>query len=289
MGYLEKFEKQKKEAKQNVDYSKKRVEKKILNEEEIYGKIGDSLKKSFDKNVEEFKGFNSLRTLFPEAPRSPKENPDTMQIVETIPVDDGRNIEIRVDPRKKGRFTYVATKSEVLPNEFVGKWDVDWPPPIPQMTKKDIASLNVMEDGYVNFVKSSLSGAKEKAVERLMMEAALRDMTPHSDELLQPGYNLVNKLKKEYEITSKEEYLNKIKKFLETGKTGKIWSTVAPVVKPLATGLGVAGAALAPSADVAAAEILIPGGISEAAVSDERAISDPIYREYIKRMQERKK
>lgn len=39
----------------------------------------------------------------------------------------------------------------------------------------------------------------------------------------------------------------------------------------------------------AATDAIIPGGLSETAVSDERSIPDPRYQEYIRRMQERKK
>jgi hypothetical protein len=282
MDFSELFKKEDEEKNKNVEYAKKRLKAKPLNEEKIYGKIGKALEKSSVKGQDDFRGWNSLKTLFPDPPISPKENPDTMAILETIPVDDKRNIEIRVDPRKKGKFTYVATKSEILPNEYVKNWDLDWPPPIPEMTKKDIASLSIMEDGYTNFVKSSRPGAKEKAVERLMMEAAKRDMVPYSDELLQPGENLVGKIKKEYELMPREEYLNKIKNFLKTGKTGKIWSAAAPYLGGAVTAAGGLG-----YSDLAGAatDLAIPGGVEELGVADERSISDPRYQEYIRKMQ----
>ena len=140
--------------------------------------------------------------------------------------------------------------------------------------------------GHVSMVKSSYSGAKEGAVERLMMEAAKRDMTPKSSTLLEPGKKMVKKYADEYANMPKEKYLQKIASFLKTGKTGKIWSAVAPYVLP-----ATAGAAALGYSDIAgaAADAVIPGGLEETTIADERAIPDPKYQEYIKRMSQRKK
>ncbi len=80
--------------------------------------------------------------------------------------------------------------------------------------------------------------------------------------------------KKAKKVTDSFSYLQK--------KTMK----VIPVLGAIATGLGALG-----YSDLAGAttDAVIPGGLEEAAIADERAIPDPRYQEYIKRMSQRKK
>lgn len=61
---------------------------------------------------------------------------------------------------------------------------------------------------------------------------------------------------------------------------------VVPVLGAIATGLGAMG-----YSDIAGAatDAVIPGGLEETGIADERSISDPRYQEYIRRMQKRKK
>lgn len=61
---------------------------------------------------------------------------------------------------------------------------------------------------------------------------------------------------------------------------------VIPGLSAIAAGLGAAG-----YSDMAGAatDAVIPGGLEELGVSDERSIPDPRYQEYIKRMSQRKK
>lgn len=61
---------------------------------------------------------------------------------------------------------------------------------------------------------------------------------------------------------------------------------VVPVLGAVATGLGAMG-----YSDIAGAatDAVIPGGLEETGIADERSIPDPRYQEYIKRMSKRKK
>lgn len=85
-------------------------------------------------------------------------------------------------------------------------------------------------------------------------------------------------------MKSPESYINLLK-----SKAGRLWSTIAPVVKPVAAGLGAAGALMSPSADAAIADIAIPGGLESLGSADESAIIDKKYQQYIKKMQNRRK
>lgn len=61
---------------------------------------------------------------------------------------------------------------------------------------------------------------------------------------------------------------------------------VIPGLSAIAAGLGAAG-----YSDIAGAatDAVIPGGLEETGIADERSIPDPRYQEYIRRMQQRKK
>jgi hypothetical protein len=81
-----------------------------------------------------------------------------------------------------------------------------------------------------------------------------------------------------------EEY-NRLKKFFNKLGLDK-FKSVAPVVGPavgIAAGLGYSDLA------GAATDAIVPGGLEELGVADERSIPDPRYQEYIRRMQQRKK
>jgi len=271
-------------ALRRVKQNKKKLSTPFLNEKEIYDRIGKAIKKTpIDPKKSILTG--NLGGL-PSTRSAPTKRENV--IMQVIPVDESRSVEIRMDPTYSNKLTFAATKEDWdFPKDYFRTKETETPPPIPRKFKKDIASITLDPDsGYVTMVNSSYPGAKEGAIERLMMEAVKRDMTPHSVNLLEPGKKMVKKYADEYANMPKEKYLQKIASFLKTGKTGKIWSTVAPYVLP-----ATAGAAALGYSDIAgaASDVVIPGGLEEAAIADERAIPDPRYQEYIKRMSQRKK
>lgn len=269
--------------KENIKFAKERLSKKPLAPEEMYEKIKSSLDKSPVKEKSELQKGKSIRDVFPKADVSPGD--EYLATLERIPVDESREIEIRTNPRTKGKFEIAAVKKDVEMRPKPSWYGDDSPPPIPKIVKKDIARLELLDTGQVSFVKSSLPGAKEGAIERIMMEATKRDMAPYSSNLLGPGSNMVGRIKKEFDATAKEKYLEKIKNFLKTGKTGKVWSMLAPVAK---VG-GAISALTAPSADAMAADLLVPGGVQSLGSADESDIIDKKYQQYINKMQNRRK
>lgn len=82
-----------------------------------------------------------------------------------------------------------------------------------------------------------------------------------------------------------QDYYDRIKRIMNAVGLDKFKSLV-PFFKPAAA----VGGAISYS-DIAGAvtDTVVPGGLEEAAVTDERAIPDPKYQEYIKRMSQRKK
>lgn len=272
-----------KEQFENIKFAKDRLAEQPLSAEDMYNQIERSLERSPIKEKTSLQKGKSIKDVFPFPDESPSEK--QYPVLERIPVDESRDIEIRAKPDTLGKFEIAAVKKEVEMRPKPSWYGDDSPPPIPKIVKKDIAKLDLYDTGQVSFVKSSFQGAKEGALERVMMEATKRNMAPHSQNLLGPGSNMVGRIKKEFDATSKEKYLEKIKNFLKTGKTGKVWSMLAPVAK---VG-GAISALTAPSADAMAADLLIPGGLESLGSADESAIVDKKYQQYIKKMQNRRK
>lgn len=82
-----------------------------------------------------------------------------------------------------------------------------------------------------------------------------------------------------------QDYYDRIKRIINAVGLEK-FKSIVPFLKPAAAVAGGLG-----YSDIAGAatDIIIPGGLEEAAVADERAIPNPKYQEYIKRMSQRKK
>jgi hypothetical protein len=276
--YFQRLKREYEDRLKNVKEARSTVNSTTLDENEMYSKIGESFKKSPVR--EKFTSTPTDRNMH-RSHQSP--SPEYTETLQVIPVDDKRQVEIRVDPSHPDRFEYVAVTDdmELQKNPFRPK-DSPYPPEIPKQMRKDIASLKVDSTGHVGFVSAGFRGSKEGAVERLMMEAAKRDMTPYSPNMLEQGKKMVNKFKNTYEETPKEKYLAKLKNFLDTGKAGKIWSAVAPYIGPAGTAL-TAGAILASPnpAEAAVAEgidSVIPGGVGELGQNDSEVLRDRKYR-----------
>jgi hypothetical protein len=277
--YIQRLKKNLESSTQNIQDAKAALNSNILDENQMYSKIGEAIQKSPVRERTSVPTYSSPAVN--RMPPSPL--PENTEVLQVIPVDEKRQLEIRMDPTNPGKFEYVAVTNdmELQHNQFRTK-DTPYPPEVPRVMRKDIASLRVDADGHVGFVKSGYRGTKEGAVERLMMEASKRNMTPYSSNLLEPGKKMVSKFKDAYDNTAKEKYLAKIKNFLDTGKTGKIWSAVAPYIGPAGTAL-TAGAILASPnpAEAAVAEgidSVIPGGVGELGQNDSEVLRDRKYR-----------
>jgi hypothetical protein len=216
-------------------------------------------------------------------------------VIKSIPSEGNREVQFRHFP---GTEEYEIAATDILPvretaeeRKFRELHFPEEPPRIP--ARQDISNLQIAPDGKVIMVSSTHRGAMEGATDRLLMESLKHGKSPHSDLLLPAGRKLVARKALELQNTPKEDMLNKFSKFLNTGKTGKLWSTVAPYIGPAGTAL-TAGAILASPNPAEAAmmegvETLVPGGVSDLGVSDERSIPDPRYQEYIRRMSQRNK
>lgn len=276
-------------VKARMEEAKRKIKNTTDSPQEMYKSIENSLNKSKSGLYEDFFADSADPVKSPSLPKSRFSYPHREEdIVKTIPIDNERKIEIRTNPHLPNRFEYAAVKKELLnPKQTELQKLLDWPPDVPRNVDKDIASLFLDDTGYVDMVRGSYTGAKEKAIDRLLMEAVRHDMSPHSNMLLNPGKNMVSKYVKEFRDTPKEEYLKKIRNFLDTGKTGKLWSTVAPYIGPAGTAL-TAGAILSAPNPAEAAILegmsnVIPGGVSELGVSDEQKDLD---RQFFKRIRQ---
>lgn len=272
--YFQKLKKEYEERLKNVKDARGIVNSASLDENQMYSKIGEALEKSPVRQK-----INNIPTARNISRSFNSPSPEQTEVLQVIPVDDKRQVEIRVDPSKPGRFEYVAVAEDIdfKKNPYREK-DSPFPPEPPKNVRKDIASLKVDSKGQVEMVKAGFQGSKEKAVERLMLEATKRDMTPHSSNLLEHGKKMVSKFKSVYEETPKEKYLAKLKNFLETGKSGKIWSTVVPILGPVAKVAALAGGLGYSDFSGAATDAIIPGGMGELGQDDSEVLRDRKYR-----------
>ena len=87
---------------------------------------------------------------------------------------------------------------------------------------------------------------------------------------------------------AKEGY-ERAKKIMHDAHGLNKFKSIAQIIKPLGIGLSAAGALGYSDMAGAATDAVIPGGVEELGVSDERSIPDPRYQEYIRRMSQRKK
>lgn len=85
-----------------------------------------------------------------------------------------------------------------------------------------------------------------------------------------------------------EEY-KRIKKIMNEAHGLDKFKSIVPFLKPIGVGLTALGAAGYSDMAGAATDMVIPGGLEETGIADERSIPDPRYQEYIRRMQQRKK
>lgn len=94
-----------------------------------------------------------------------------------------------------------------------------------------------------------------------------------------------SKLKQNQYLEYTQDYYDRLKKIMNAVGLDK-FKSVVPILKPAALVAGGIG-----YSDLAGAvtDVVVPGGLEETAIADERAIPDKGYQDYIKRMSQRKK
>ncbi len=131
-------------------------------------------------------------------------------LLKTNPIDDSRSIDLRYDDFASGSVIIDANKGG-----------------------KSIASARFdagENGGSLKFVKSSLTGAKEGALDRVLLEAIENGYVPRDSIHTFSGTKAV--VKRLQEIKANPNFIKEgIEKIRSTGKLGKIWSK-APIIGP---------------------------------------------------------
>lgn len=241
------------EISRNKELLKKIISKKNLSPEELKENIGAALRLSLGPEL--LPRAKEIYENYRIGATGEMRNPDFYPILETVPIDKDRRITIRKSPY--GEFIYSAEK---LPEElktlrslekkikdygrgdyFEGERFLSTKPSyLDSFTSKlfkpeELASLDITPAGHINFINSGKRGIAEGAMPRLLLEAASRGQVPHSSHLLAPGQKFTERMARDFQ---RPEFMDIIKRFLDIGKVGKYWSTVAPLL-----GKGAAAAA----------------------------------------------
>lgn len=273
--------------------------------EEMYDRTEAGLKKSLPRDWENLEGMKLETDLaargsraLPRPQISP--SPESIETLKTIPVDADRRVEVRFNP-EYGSYEYAASRVSPKQPEFgydfipvegfpSPYYPSDIPPEVrradldiwrthnvkvpPVIRREDIAKMSISPRGEVGFLNSSHAGAKEGAVDRLLMEAMKDGHSPGSSNLLAPGKRAVLKRAKEFQATPKAEYLKKIQNFLSTGKAGKVWSTAGHLIKPVSIGLTAAQFLTDPAEAAVNLATEAIGGVENLGVSEEQEALD---------------
>ena len=218
---------------ENHDLLKKIISKKNLSPQELKENMAAALRLSLgpelnQPNIPEHEKINIGKT-------SPARSDKYYPLLDSVPVDKDRRLTVRTDPM--GNIIYSA---ERIPNDkeafkklntLIDKYKITDPSMLDYYTKEalkpeEIAYLKVNPTGHVNFISSGKKGIAEGVMPRLLMEATSRGQIPHSSNLLIPGQKFVGRMAKEFNTP---EFMNVIKKFIDTGKVGTLWSAVPTI------------------------------------------------------------
>lgn len=229
---------------------KKIVSKKNLSPEELKENIGAALRLSLgpellpEKRPAQSFNIGRSRSVSPE-----RFNP----ILEIIPVDKNRRITIRDNthgglvytaekiPDDSESFKYLSEALDGAPERFYK----NNPHLLDRVAEKafapkELGYLKMRPTGYIDMISSGKKGIAEGVMPRLLLEAAGRGQVPHSSNLLVPGQKFTERMARDFQ---KPEFMDMLKKFLDTGKVGKYWSTAAPLLKTAGkVGVPLAGA-----------------------------------------------
>jgi hypothetical protein len=143
-------------------------------------------------------------------------------------------------------------------------------PEYSEMAKE--ASKNLDE---VSYLEAKRIRENQKAMDALDLPLSTKGKINASNRIIQDlGFERTLADSASSLPTSKLKYIQK--------STGKI----LPAIGPILAAIGASG-----YSDVAGAatDAVIPGGVEETGIADERSIPDPRYQEYIRRMTQRKK
>lgn len=241
-------------VKNNPDILKQIISKKDLSPEEIKELIQAGLRFSLGPELLPRKiekaSFDIGRTI-------PIRGDLFYSMLEAIPVDKDRRVAIRGN--KHGNIIYSAEK---LPDEnktykklmqildvFKNREDVSHllDSSIKDiLTPKELGSVSINPSGHINMISSGKEGIVEGVMPRLLVEAASRGQVPHSSFLLDPGQKFTERMVRDVETS---DFIDKIKKFKDTGKFGKLWSgAIVPLVGKTAAATATGLASLAAEA-----------------------------------------
>lgn len=226
---------------------KKIVSKKNLSPEELKENIGAALRFSLGPELLPEKRYAQNFNIGRSRPVSTER---FKPILESIPVDKNRRITIR--DNGYGGLVYAAEKipdesesfrylSEALNKEAEAHYKLfpsltpsyPYQKRIDQIAEKafapqELGYIRMKPTGHIDMISSGKKGIAEGVMPRLLLEAASRGQVPHSSNLLVPGQKFTERMARDFQ---KPEFMDMLKKFLDTGKAGKYWSTAAPLLK----------------------------------------------------------
>lgn len=257
---------------------RKIVSNKNLSPDEMEELIRASLRLSLGPGMD----INKIGGFSPQgnAPRIGKVYPlSTEPIVERIPVDKNREITIRKGTGiDEGVLSYAA-EADPTPREIAridreimdleksikdGSWrnklnidpdfgfEDDYNPMkeldrLENLKKQrmEIAHLSLRPTGSIKFINAAPKAVVENTMPRLLVEAVSRGQVPHSSNLMPAGQKFVQRMA---EDIKSPDFKKMLKRFIDAGKIGDLWSVAAPLVKtgslPLAAkGLAALGSA----------------------------------------------
>lgn len=261
---------------------RKIVSNKNLSPDEMEELIKASLRLSLGPGMD----INKIGGFSPQgsAPRIGKVYPlSTEPIVGRIPVDKNREITIRKGTGiDEGVLSYAA-EADPTPREIAridreimdleksikdGSWrnklnidpdfgfEDDYNPMkeldrLENLKKQrmEIAHLSLRPTGSIKFINASPKAVVENTMPRLLVEAVSRGQVPHSSNLLPAGQKFVQRMA---EQTRTSDVKNMIKKFIDAGKIGELWSVALPIIKANAGPIAAKGLAAGATAGISA-------------------------------------
>ncbi len=114
--------------------------------------------------------------------------------------------------------------------------------------RMEIAHLSLRPTGSIKFINASPKAVVEGTMPRLLVESVSRGQVPHSSNLMPAGQKFVQRMA---EGINDIEFKKMLKRFMDSGKAGELWSAAAPVIKANAGSLAAKGLAAAATGGLA--------------------------------------
>lgn len=225
-------------------------------------RLEDRIQK-MDSGAESFDA-NSFSRSYPNFEENPRYIQDD--------VGSRLNMKLEIDPETGDMFSvrYDPVKNHYELKGLQSGEATHWGKPREYV--KEMAHLRMTPEGHVTHAGATYDGVRKKVMDRLVMEAAARDMVPSSNNLSSAGARFVNRWKDKFE---KGQLDKLIEKFAKTGKvTDKFWASL-PVIGKALTAAGIASAPNPAEAaadfgiDMASAGVLTPGELGKGTLPPE--------------------